>query len=241
MLVPDTRRKPRDVPAALACSEINRSAFAALVVAADAALATQRPTLELARLAGAASGSAARSLYAGIVELTAGDAQIDLHQLASPADWPLEVVVAVTAAGAKPLSSGDAMIRSAETSPFYRRWVEEQPNDLAVARSAVAERDFAALAAAAEHNCLKMHSVMWTSRPPVVYWNHVTLACMQRIRDLRDQGLGVFFTIDAGPQVKAVCLADDADAVAGSLAGVDGVIDIMRSGLGEGARVTSAE
>ena len=133
------------------------------------------------------------------------------------------------------------MIRSAETSPFYRRWVEDQPDDLAAARSAVDERDFAALAAVAEHNCLKMHSVMWTSRPPIVYWNDVTLACMQAIRDLRDRGLGVFFTIDAGPQVKAVCLPDDADAVATSLAGIDGIIDIMRSGLGEGARVTSAE
>jgi diphosphomevalonate decarboxylase len=215
------------------------SAFAALVVAADAALGGRRSRLELARLAGAASGSAARSLYAGFVELEAGEACIDLRELASPQDWPLEVIVAVTAAGAKPVSSGAAMTRSAESSPFYERWVEEQPHDLDTARSAVAHRDFNGLAAVAEHNCLKMHSVMWTSRPPVVYWNHTTLACMQRVRDLREGGLGVFFTIDAGPQVKAVCLGKDADAVAASLAGIDGVVDVMRSGLGPGARVVS--
>ena len=47
------------------------SAFAALVVAANAALGNRAGTLELARAAGNASGSAARSLYGGIVELTA--------------------------------------------------------------------------------------------------------------------------------------------------------------------------
>ena len=65
------------------------SSFAALVVAADAALAQGNDTLTLARSAGAASGSAARSLYPGFVELRAGVDEIDLEQLALPADWPL--------------------------------------------------------------------------------------------------------------------------------------------------------
>lgn len=217
------------------------SAFAALVVAADAALGRGRDRLDLARLAGSSSGSAARSLYAGFVELEAGEDAVALRQLAMPADWPLEVVVALAAAGEKPVSSGEAMMRSADTSPFYRRWIDDQPDDLAAARSAVAARDFDALAAVAEHNCLKMHSLMWTSRPPIVYWNQVTLLCMQAIRDMRERGRRVFFTIDAGPQVKAVCVRDDADAVAERLAATDGVLDIMRSGLGDGARLTPTE
>ncbi len=216
------------------------SSFAALVVAADAALAQGNDTLTLARSAGAASGSAARSLYAGFVELRTGETDIDLEQLAAPADWPLEVIVAVTHAGAKPVSSGDAMIRSANTSPFYARWVDEQDADLNVGREAIEARDFARLAEVAEHNCLKMHSVMWTSRPSIVYWNHVTLVCMQTVRELRDKGHAVFFTIDAGPQVKAVCLPGDADAVARALADVDGVVEVMRTGLGDGARVVTA-
>ena len=215
------------------------SSFAALVVAADAALGQGNDTLTLARSAGAASGSAARSLYPGFVELRAGVDEIDLEQLALPADWPLEVIVAVTHAGAKPVSSGDAMNRSARTSPFYARWVDEQHDDLDEGRSAIKARDFARLAEVAEHNCLKMHSVMWTSRPSIVYWNQVTLACMQVVRELRDQGHAVFFTIDAGPQVKAVCLPEDADAVARAMTGVEGVVDVMRTGLGDGARVVS--
>ncbi len=219
------------------------SSFAALVVAASRALGNNPDTLELARLAGAASGSAARSLYDGFVELDLGDEagmdqDIEVRSIAAPDDWPLDVIVAVTAAGEKPISSGDAMQRSAVSSPFYQRWVDDQPEDLAAAREAVQTRDFARLAELSEHNCLKMHSVMWTSRPSIVYWNSVTLACMRTVRDLRDSGTPVFFTIDAGPQVKAVCSPDVSDDVAAALRGVDGVIDIMHAKLGVGARLT---
>lgn len=213
------------------------SAFAALAVAASRASGVDRETLELARIAGAASGSAARSLYGGFVELNVGERDIGLESLTAPTDWPLRVVVAVTELGPKAVSSTDAMQRSARTSPFYGRWIEQQESDLNVARNAVLTRDFETLAEISEHNCLKMHSVTWTSRPPVVYWNNATLACMRTIRDLRATGEAVFFTIDAGPQVKAVCLPGSEHKVAASLAAVDGVARVMSSGLGEGARL----
>jgi diphosphomevalonate decarboxylase len=47
----------------------------------------------------------------------------------------------------------------------------------------------------------------------------------------------VFFTIDAGPQVKAVCRAEHADVVEVALRATDGVTDLMTTGLGPGARL----
>ena len=238
-------------PAARVTSECNfpvaaglassASAFAALVQAACAAAGANLERQSLARLAGQASGSAARSLYGGIVELVAGPEQITVRQLSSPDDWPLRVVVAVTEPGPKPVSSGDAMQRSAKTSPFYRRWVEQQEGDLDIARKAVKDRDFAALGAIAEHNCLKMHSVMWSSRPPMVYWNSATMACMETVRRLQEAGEAVFFTIDAGPQLKAVCLPESEDAVVAALNDVPGVSSVMQTGLGPGARCLGDE
>ena len=216
------------------------SSFAALVVAADAALGQRHNQEELARQAGRASGSAARSLLGGFVELQNRDEDIAVSQLLGPTDWPLKVVVAVTSAGPKPISSGAAMEISRETSPFFARWVEQQAADLDAARSAIAARDFAKLGAVAEHNCLKMHSVMWGSRPPIVYWNSGTLACMQTVRELQAEGTAVFFTIDAGPQVKAVCLPGDTARVRQALASTSGVTDVLVSGLGEGARTVMA-
>lgn len=213
------------------------AAFAALVTAASSACRKSSDRLILARAAGVASGSAARSLFGGIVELESGDDEINVLALAEPDDWPLRVVVAVTAGGTKPVSSGDAMILSEKTSPFYSSWVANQEDDLDVARCAVQARNFEQLAAVSEHNCLKMHSVMWTSRPPVVYWNKATLACMETIRALQDEGQAVFFTIDAGPQLKAICLPENEALVAATLGAVDGVEAIMTTGLGPGAQL----
>ena len=211
------------------------SAFAALVVAADAATGAGLDTASLASLAGAASGSAARSLYGGYAELTNVGDDVAVRSLRSAEEWPLSVVVAITATGPKPVGSTEAMEISRKTSPFYSRWVEQQELDLAEARAAIVERDFGKLASVAEHNCLKMHSLMWGSRPPIVYWNSATLACMQTIRTLQARGVAVFFTIDAGPQLKAVCEPADEARVREALAATEGVQDVLVSGLGKGA------
>ncbi len=211
------------------------SAFAALVVAASKASGNDRDRLSLARIAGAASGSAARSLFGGFVELQASDSSINVETITAANDWPLSVVVAITEENAKPVSSSAAMNRSAETSPFYASWLQRQADDLASARDAVLRRDFTQLAAVSEHNCLKMHSVMWGSRPPIVYWNSVTLSCMEAVRRLQSDGHAVFFTIDAGPQLKAICLPDASGLVRDTLDACTGVIRTMVSGLGAGA------
>ena len=212
------------------------SAFAALTVAAAAAAGRSLATPALASLAGQASGSAARSLYGGFVELENRADDIAVRTLRAAAEWPLTVIIAITASGPKAIGSTEAMEVSRKTSPFYSSWIEQQPQDLAIARDAIEQRDFAKLAAVSEHNCLKMHSIMWASRPPVVYWNSVTMACLETIRDLQAQGLGVFFTMDAGPQVKAVCVPEDVAQVREALADVAGVVDLMESGLGDAAR-----
>ena len=214
------------------------SSFAAIVVAASAAIGADHSTAQLANLAGRASGSAARSLYGGFAELENVDDTVVVTQLAPAEAWPLDVVVAVTSTGPKPVGSTEAMEISRRTSPFYDRWVSDQPADLDVARTAIRDRDFPALAAIAEHNCLKMHSVMWSSRPPVVYWNDATLACLQTLRELQASDVPVFFTIDAGPQVKAVCDPSATDAVRDALRSTAGVKDVLSSGLGAGARLS---
>ena len=129
------------------------------------------------------------------------------------------------------------MAQSEQTSPFYDAWVETHAADLDAGLAAVRHRDFPALAAIAEHNCLKMHAVMLTTRPPLLYWTPATLACLHKIQALRQDGVPVFFTVDAGPQVKAICLPGAADDVAVALGNLPGVLQILRSPLGEGARL----
>ena len=213
------------------------SGFAALVTAAAGALGLDLPPQRLAEIARQGSGSAPRSLLGGIVLLRNRDASTVCEQIAAPADWPLQIVVAVTTTEQKAISSRLGMAQSEQTSPYYDAWVRTHAHDLDAGLAAVRARDFSALAEIAEHNCLKMHAVMMTTQPPLLYWTPATLACLHEIRDLRRGGLPVFFTVDAGPQVKAVCLPAAADTVAAALAGMPGVLKILRSPLGEGARL----
>ncbi len=71
----------------------------------------------------------------------------------------------------------------------------------------------------------------------MVYWNSATLECMQTVRALQAEGVGVFFTIDAGPQLKAICLPEHAGRVREALLATRGVVEVMISGLGPGARI----
>jgi diphosphomevalonate decarboxylase len=80
-----------------------------------------------------------------------------------------------------------------------------------------------------------MHALMLSSRPPLLYWNQATLEAIHVVRGLRAEGVPVFFTIDAGPQVKAVCEVAALKKVKEKLRTIPGVQRVMESGLGPGA------
>jgi diphosphomevalonate decarboxylase len=63
---------------------------------------------------------------------------------------------------------------------------------------------------------------------------------MARVRALREAGTAAFFTIDAGPHVKVLCAARDAEPIAGALAEVPGVLRTLAAAPGPGARVVEA-
>jgi len=220
------------------------SGFAALVGAAAAALDLDLSPQELSVYARRGSGSAARSIFGGYVEMLVGRAAdgSDSHAVPLlPAEaWPLDVVIAIAARGEKEVGSGEGMARS-EQSPYYPAWVAAQPADLDQARAAIETRDFESLADVAEHSCLKMHAAALAARPPLFYWKGVTLDCIDAVRELRKEGVPVFFTIDAGPQLKAVCLPEARERVTARLAAVPGVLDVITTGLGPGLEARQIE
>ncbi|MDP6435766.1 MAG: diphosphomevalonate decarboxylase [Gammaproteobacteria bacterium] len=217
------------------------SGFAALVKAGAAALSIDSDADSLAGIARIGSGSAPRSLYEGIVVLEnreSGDGEsVHCTTVSAPDNWPLAVIVAITSPAAKEIGSTEGMELSRRTSPYYQAWLDTHQADLDAALGAVRERDFDTLASLSERSCLKMHAVAMTSQTPLFYWSAVTVACMHRVWELRHSGKPVFFTIDAGPQVKAVCLPEVAAEVKAALGEVQGVQEVIECGLGQGAWV----
>jgi diphosphomevalonate decarboxylase len=211
------------------------SGFAALAAAGSVAFGLELELGEVSALARRASASAARSVFGGFVALGAGARSAE--RVLAGEDFPLSMVIALTASGPKSVGSTEGMLRTAATSPYYGGWIEAAPGVYERVRSAVLARDLGALGPAVERSALMMHASMLAGDPPLVYFNPATLAAMETVRDLRAQGTPAFFTMDAGPHVKVLTEPTAADAVAAALRETPGVERVVTSAIGPDVRL----
>lgn len=216
------------------------AAFAALAVAATAALGLTLPERALSALARLGSGSACRSVPPGFVEWVTGERHEDsyAYSVAPPDHWALWDVIALVSERHKAVGSGEGHRRAA-TSPLHALRVATAPERVARCRQAIRERDFETLAEVAELEAIWLHAVMMTSRPPLFYWEPATLAVLLAARRWREEGLPVAFTLDAGPNVHLVCPEEAVPEVLRRVQALPGVQRTLISGPGGGARPVS--
>ncbi len=214
------------------------SAFAALTVAAAAALDLTLGERMLSALARLGSGSACRSVPGGFVEWYTGDQHETsfAETIAPPGHWDLIDLIAIISHEHKAVGSteGHAL---ASTSPLQVARVADAPRRLAMCREAIIRRDFALLAEIVEQDALMMHAVMMTSHPPLIYWLPPTLKVVEMVRAWRDDGIPVCFTIDAGPNVHVISTSAYADVVESYLAQLEGVTSVLVGKPGGPAQV----
>jgi diphosphomevalonate decarboxylase len=214
------------------------SAFAALALAASSAAGLKLDERELSTLARRGSGSASRSVPGGFVEWRAADKDQDSFSfsIAAVDHWDLVDCIAIVSEESKSVGSTEGH-KLASTSPLQSSRVQDAPRRLDLCRAAILNWDFEALTQIVELDCHLMHAVMMTSQPALHYWLPASPAVMQTVRDLRAGGISACYTLDAGPNVHVLCPADQAEKVSSHLAGIDGVIRVMRSGPGGPARL----
>ncbi|MFE9687467.1 diphosphomevalonate decarboxylase [Streptomyces sp. NPDC006285] len=223
------------------------SGFAALTLAAAHAYGLPGDAGELSRLARRGSGSAARSLFGGFVVWHAGDPGApdpDRASYAEPvtdARLDAALVAVVLEPGPKPVSSREAMRRTVATSPLYPDWVTDSRADLARLRRALREGDMATVGETAERNALAMHATMEAARPAVRYRTGASDAVLGHVRRLREEGVGAWATMDAGPNVKVLCASADAERVADRMReATEARVVVARSGPAAGLRQVTA-
>jgi diphosphomevalonate decarboxylase len=73
---------------------------------------------------------------------------------------------------------------------------------------------------------------MLTSVPALIYWQPATLAVMREVRQMRSTGTPVFFSIDAGPQVKVFCPPEFESTVAQLIGAIPGVLRTISTPIG---------
>lgn len=190
--------------------------FAAVVLALDKLYQWDLDFASLSILARLGSGSAARSVGHGFVEWQEGlqENGMDSHGIPMKAQWPeLRVGLHLLHTGPKPLSSREAMRRTVQTSYLYSAWPSQVSADMKRIKQALAEKNFALLGERAEANAMAMHATMMSAWPPVVYSQAETVEAMNRVWQLRAEGVAVYFTQDAGPNLKLLFLENASERI----------------------------
>jgi len=93
------------------------------------------------------------------------------------------------------------------------------------------------LAAVMELDSNMMHAVMMTSTPRLLYWKSVTVTVMREVIDWRSSGVPVCYTIDAGPNVHVITLAESSNAVRDRLHQIPGVLQVITAHPGGPAQL----
>lgn len=190
------------------------SGFAALAAACNIASGLNLDLRELSMYARQGSGSAARSIYGGFVEWQRGTDEKDSYAIpVDDAKWDIGMVVVVVNSNKKEVSSREGMKRTVSTSPFYKIWSNKAEEDVKEAKLAIKNRDFERLGLITERNGLMMHATMLGANPPILYWEPDSVLAMKMVRELRNEGIACYFTMDAGPNVKILCRLSESNKI----------------------------
>lgn len=204
------------------------SAFAALAKAATLDLDLDDQTVS--RLARMGSGSACRSVYGNFAKWERG--MDDASSYATPIDmkpWPeIRMIVCVLNDTKKPYSSSYAMKKTSDESVYFSAWVKQSEEDLIELEHALQNHDLKKLGMISQENALRMHASllaigMW-------YFEPETIEIMNRIRELQKE-IPVYFTMDAGPNVKLITTDEYIDRVLDALTDVTTFVSTPGKGL----------
>lgn len=192
------------------------SGFAACVLALDDLYGWGLQPHECSILARLGSGSASRSVYSGFVKWNAGEQPDGMDSYAEPlpGTWSdFCVGMVVLSDTPKKVGSREGMIRTVTTSTLYDAWPAQVEKDMQEIEEGIQKKDVAQVGIAAERNALAMHATMMAATPPLLYWKPATVEVLHRVWALRRDGVNVYLTMDAGPNVKLLFLKDEEDLI----------------------------
>ena len=160
---------------------------------------------ELAQISKFASGSSSRSFFGPV-----GMWDKDTGEVSEvKTDLKLAMIVLVLNKEKKIISSRKGMALCMETSTSFDEWIRQSEIDFENMKKYLSEGNFSKVGELTEENALRMHETTKNANPPFTYLTEKSFEAMEYIRKLRKQGEKCYFTMDAGPNVKVLCLKED--------------------------------
>jgi diphosphomevalonate decarboxylase len=211
------------------------SGFAALTVAACKSLGLGLTRREMSILARQESGTACRCVCGGFVEWKDGKtSQTSYSKTIYPSDhWDLRDLIVIVDEGRKKISSTEGH-KNATSSLFYRERQRRIKKKISLVKNYIEKRRFKDFGELIEAEALEFHAILLTSKPAHIAWHPGTIEVMDKVTALREQGLGVYFTINTGFNLHVITLPKQEERVRDGLVRLKSVKKIITAKVGTG-------
>ncbi|WP_162146810.1 diphosphomevalonate decarboxylase [Acholeplasma granularum] len=178
------------------------SAFSALAKAATMAYNINLSDKELSSLARLGSGSASRSIYGGIVKWHEGFDHLSSYAEQISTIDDLAILICLVDTSEKKINSRDAMNTLNKYPKLKKEWILNTKDALESMEQAIFENDFESMGYILESHAKLMHYVI--QETGITYLNHKSFEIIDLTEKIRNEGIPVFATMDAGPNIKII-------------------------------------
>lgn len=172
-------------------------AAAAMALCEAAGLEMSRP--EISTVARRGSSSAARAVTGGFSHLRTGLNDEDCRSERIETD--LEEELRIVACEVPAYKETEEAHKEAADSHMFEARMAHIHGQIAEMRDALLRDEFEEVFELAEHDSLSLAATTMTGPAGWVYWQPTTLEIFETVRDLRDDGIPVFFSTDTGASV----------------------------------------
>ena len=187
------------------------------------------------------SGSASRSVFGGFVMWQKGNSDDSSYatQLFNENHWDLRNIICMVSSTPKKIRSIEGMKLSKKTCPaeIYSEFVSVANHHIEGISTAVLERDIGKLGALYEKENHLFRQVCLKTTPPLDYWTKVTDNILNKVANLRNDGVPAYAGTDAGPNVHVFTQPNYVERVIRTIQEAEGVLDIIHCRVGKGSHL----
>ncbi|WP_123533031.1 phosphomevalonate decarboxylase MvaD [Halosimplex salinum] len=186
-------------------------AAAAMALTEAAGLDLSRP--EISTIARRGSSSAARAVTGAYSHLRTGADDHDCRSERIDVADELEEDVRIVAGMVPSYKETEAAHREAAESHMFEGRLAHIHEQIAEMRGELRAGDFDAAFERAEHDSLSLAATTMTGPAGWVYWQPRTIEIFNAVRELREEGVPVYFSVDTGASVYVNTTAEYVDRV----------------------------
>jgi phosphomevalonate decarboxylase len=189
------------------------SGFAAAAVALCTAAGLDLTRPEMSTIARRGSSSAARAVTGAFSHLRTGLNDHDCRSERIDVPEGFEDEVRIVAAEIPAFKHTEEAHAEAADSHMFEARLAHIHEQIAEMRDALRSADFDRAFETAEHDSLSLAATTMTGPAGWVYWRPETLEVFRAVRDLREEGIPVYFSVDTGASVYVNTTGEHVDRV----------------------------